>query len=1343
MSIEINITENIVEVTPTEQQVDINITENPIEVNVTDEIVLIQQTGLPGPQGIPGPGVPIGGNAGQILAKNSSTNYDTLWINNAVGTVTSIATTAPITGGTITTSGTIGITQASASGDGYLSSTDWNTFNNKQNVLTNPITGTGTVNYVPKFTGASALADSNIQDSGSLITLGTAVQATSTSIFNNSMALGTALQANSLFFLSKALGGNTFANGISIGSSVSSAVTGLARYFNASTSTDAGFTLSELINYNARQGTFLSPVVDQIGFNVESTMSGATNNYAFRGNINSAANSWNFYANGTALNFMRGALLVGSSVDDTINKLQITGSAIVSSSITANSFIKSGGTSSQILAADGSVITAGTNITISGGTISSAASGGTVTSVGLTMPAAFAVANSPITSAGTLAVTAIGTSSQYIRGDGSLATIPSTSSGGSSVNYYLNGSVAASVAGYQQMANSAIIGTGTDFTLVGNGLIAQFLTDVANPNRILIPGGAWNFEMYFNVSSSGGNTKFYVELLKYDGTTFTSIASSSAVAEEITGGTTVDLYVTSLAVPETVLLTTDRLAVRVYIVDNSGGRTVTLHTEDNTLCEIITTFAGGIAALNGLTANTQYFATGTSGTDFNILSATDTHTFNLPTASAANRGALSSADWTTFNSKIGGSGTTNYLPKFTGTSAIGNSLVFDNGTNVGISTTSPLAKLHVSGVVLSDFSNFGFYTAKNNNHLTQNAYFDGAWKSYGSSATFGSAILFQTAGQSNTALEVLVDNSISAANEALTFVSLLKIFTSGNFSLGNIVDSGFKFDVSGTARVQTSILVGTSGNAIPNATQVARFVSNTTGSDVEINGNGYARLFFNDYSRGTDLKYYEMLNLSSDFKISRLNDANNLRTERLTIFGSTGNVFIGSSPSDATAAKLFVNGTGRYADNLTVSKNQNAGTTITVSNTTSGTSAGVYIGLTSDATSGSSSFGKYSTTNNATKIISATDAYIYNGATAGDIAILNDFATGKIKFAAGGASTAQMTLTSAGRLLLGTTTDNGTDQLQVTGTIRTTSTANIGGSLNVTGVTTLSDIAAIGTAVTQNNLNINRAITGAVTANGVQVSSQVGGTVTTAARYFSAIASTAAGTLTDLFNFRAAQGTFTGTVTNQYGYFVDATLIGATNNYGFRGSIPAAANRWNLYMDGTAINYLNGDVLIGTTTPVSSAKVVISSTTQGFLPPRMTTTEKNAISTPAAGLIVYDTTLGSTSVYDGSTWINDTITTNRQAASYSLVLTDRGKLVEMNVATANNLTVPLNSSIAFPIGTKIDLSQYGAGQTTVVATGGVTIRSAGGALKLALQYSGASLVKIATDEWYLFGDITV
>jgi hypothetical protein len=102
---------------------------------------------------------------------------------------------------------------------------------------------------------------------------------------------------------------------------------------------------------------------------------------------------------------------------------------------------------------------------------------------------------------------------------------------------------------------------------------------------------------------------------------------------------------------------------------------------------------------------------------------------------------------------------------------------------------------------------------------------------------------------------------------------------------------------------------------------------------------------------------------------------------------------------------------------------------------------------------------------------------------------------------------------------------------------------------------------------------------------------------------------------------------------------------------------------------------------------------------------------------------------------------NKLIVTNRQTASYTLVIGDADKLVEINNASANNLTVPLNSSVAFATGTQIILAQYGAGQTTIVATSGVTVRSNGAKLKLNAQYSGATLIKIDTNEWYLFGDI--
>lgn len=279
-------------------------------------------------------------------------------------------------------------------------------------------------------------------------------------------------------------------------------------------------------------------------------------------------------------------------------------------------------------------------------------SSGGVTSVGLTMPSAFMVTNSPITSSGDIAVTGAGAVSQYIRGDGTLANFPASTGGGASVSYYLNGSVSQGTIGgvaFREMDRTPILGAGTDFTINANGYIQSFITDAGVPNLLEIPAGNWNFETYFSASSNGGSPSFYVELYKWDGATLSLIASSSATPENITGGTSIDLYVSALAVPQTALLATDRLAVRIYVTHS--GRTITLHTEDNHLCQVITTFSTGLTALNGLTAQVQNLATGTSGTDFAINSTTDTHTFNLPTASASNRGALSSADWTTFNNK--------------------------------------------------------------------------------------------------------------------------------------------------------------------------------------------------------------------------------------------------------------------------------------------------------------------------------------------------------------------------------------------------------------------------------------------------------------------------------------------------------------------------------------------------------------------------------------------------------------------------------------------------------------------------------------------------------------------
>jgi hypothetical protein len=614
--------------------------------------------------------------------------------------------------------------------------------------------------------------------------------------------------------------------------------------------------------------------------------------------------------------------------------------------IQAGSFVKAGGTSSQFLKANGSVD-------------STAYGTGSVTSVALTMPSAFSVANSPVTTAGTLTVTGAGTVAQYIRGDGSLADFPESSGGGSSVSYYLNGSVSQGTIGgvsYRELSKVPILGAGTDFTINANGYIASFITDAGDPNLLEIPGGNWNLETYFSASSGGGSPTFYVELYKVNsGGTATLIASNSGSPELIAFGTNLTAYFSSLAVPTTTLALTDRLAIRYYVTHS--GRTITMHTENNHLCQIITTFTTGLTALNGLTAQVQNFATGTSGTDFNIASATATHTFNLPTASATNRGALSSTDWTTFNGKenaitagttaqyfrgdktfqtlntsvvpegtnlyytdarvnantnvaantaarhnavtlgtanglslstqvlslglasagvtgalsgtdwttfnnkqnaltnpVTGTGTTNYLPKFTGTSTIGNSALQETNGNLGLGVTpsawdSQFRALQVRNVSLANFNSNSTLA------LLNNGYFNTDWR-YVSN---GSVAMYV---QSSNAEHIWYNAPSGTAGNAITFTQAMTLTSGGNLLVGTTTDAGFKLDVNGSGRFSGDV---TSGGASQNL-----FISNgNTFSGFLLRKGGVNKWAIFNNNAGTD--FFDIYNYqtgSSNFVIT-------------------------------------------------------------------------------------------------------------------------------------------------------------------------------------------------------------------------------------------------------------------------------------------------------------------------------------------------------------------------------------------------------------------------------------------------------------------------------------------
>jgi hypothetical protein len=238
-------------------------------------------------------------------------------------------------------------------------------------------------------------------------------------------------------------------------------------------------------------------------------------------------------------------------------------------------------------------------------------------------------------------------------------------------------------------------------------------------------------------------------------------------------------------------------------------------------------------------------------------------------------------------------------------------------------------------------------------------------------------------------------------------------------------------------------------------------------------------------------------------------------------------------------------------------------------------------------------------------------------------------------------------------------------------------------------------------ASTASNLHMDKSILGAITSYGIYNAGSVAATVTNAATYYYAKYTLAASTaISAIYNYQSIEGTFGSGASSGfcYGYYAGTMTLG-TYNYGFYSDVNSGTNRWGFYQNGSASNYLQ-TLFVG----------------------------NNA-----------DNNTGSKLQVTGNISFQNVF--NRKTASYTLVLADQNDIIEMNVATANNLTVPLNSTVAFPIGTEIAITQYGAGKTTIVATGGVTLRSAGGLLSIGAQYAMVTCVKVATDEWYVVGNL--
>ena len=93
------------------------------------------------------------------------------------------------------------------------------------------------------------------------------------------------------------------------------------------------------------------------------------------------------------------------------------------------------------------------------------------------------------------------------------------------------------------------------------------------------------------------------------------------------------------------------------------------------------------------------------------------------------------------------------------------------------------------------------------------------------------------------------------------------------------------------------------------------------------------------------------------------------------------------------------------------------------------------------------------------------------------------------------------------------------------------------------------------------------------------------------------------------------------------------------------------------------------------------------------------------------------------------------------STSYTIALADVDKMLLFSAASGVALTVPTNAAVAFPIGATVNVCQYGAGQLTITPNGGVTVSATPG-LKTRAQYSAFSLIKVGTDSWVAFGDLS-
>jgi hypothetical protein len=689
-------------------------------------------------------------------------------------------------------------------------------------------------------------------------------------------------------------------------------------------------------------------------------------------------------------NFATGTIKFAAGGSSTVQvTIGTTGATTFTSSVTANSLIKSGGTSAQILAADGTVITAGTNITISGGTISSTNSGGTVTSVAaLTLGTTGTDLSSSVANSTTTPVITLNVPTASATNRGALSSADWSTFNGKQAA--LNGT------GFVKISGTTITYDNSTYYLASNPSSYIALTSLSSSATGLTytnTTGVFSFTSGYAIPTTASATNWdtaYTNRI----TSLTTTGSSGAAT-----------------------LSSNTLNIPNYTLAGLGGFTNPM----TTLGDIIyggtsgaaTRLGGNITATKtvllsigaGLTANAPLWGTlsasdvGAQASSTNLTSlagltyasasfvkmtaagtfSLDTNTYLTANQSITLSGDVSGTGTTAITTTIGANKVTNAMLAQVATSTIKGRVTAGTGNVEDLTGTQATTLLDVFSSTLKGLAPAsGGGTA---NFLRA----DGTWTAPTASMAIGGSITSATTGSvlfAGTSGVLAQDNA-----------NLFWDDTNNRLGIG-VATPLIALDVSGGARIGGVAITG--NPSVPAGTGPAL-------TEGYYSVGGYA--FFQGYNYTTSA----YIPVQVDGSFISLNS------------NSSGNVLIGTTTN--STFKLDVNGTGRYQNNLTVSRNQNAGTYILASNTTSGTASRAYISAISDASSGEINIAKASTGWTVYKIIAAKDGYIYNTVTGGDIAILNDFATGTIKMAAGASTTAHVTIGTTGLTTFATGVD--------------------------------------------------------------------------------------------------------------------------------------------------------------------------------------------------------------------------------------------------------------------------------------------------------------------------------